>query len=91
MRWFRPLPFRIGSRETVAFSGGNRYLCAIFPKDSETMKRTVYEAPVAEAVAVKTERTILSAKISSSRASYGKANDGLDDSQLDGEGNWAWN
>ena len=55
------------------------------------MKRTVYEAPVAEAVAVKTERTILSAKISSSRASYGKANDGMDSSQLDGEGNWAWN
>ena len=55
------------------------------------MKRTVYEAPAAEAVAVQTERTILSAKVSSSRASYGKANDGLDDAQQDGEGNWAWN
>ena len=55
------------------------------------MKRTVYEAPAAEAVAVKTERTILSAQLSSSRASYGKANDGMDDSQLDGEGNWLWN
>ena len=60
-------------------------------KDTETMKRTVYEAPAAEAVAVKTERTILSAQLSSSRASYGPANDGMDDSQLDGDGNWAWN
>ena len=55
------------------------------------MKRTVYEAPAAEAVAVKTERTILSAKVSSSRTPYGTANDGLDSSQLDGDGNWVWN
>lgn len=60
-------------------------------KDTETMKRTVYEAPAAEAVAVKMERTILSAKISSSRSSYGTANDGVDGSQLDDDGNWAWN
>ena len=55
------------------------------------MKRTVYEAPAAEAVAVQTERTILSAKVSSSRTPYGPANDGVDSSQQDGEGNWAWN
>ena len=54
------------------------------------MKRTVYEAPAAEAVAVKTERTILSAQLSSSRASYGPANDGVDSSQQDTEGNWIW-
>lgn len=55
------------------------------------MKLTVYDAPAAEVVAVKMERTVLSAQLSSSRASYGPANDGMDDSQLDGEGNWIWN
>ena len=54
------------------------------------MKRTVYEAPAAEAVAVKMERTILSAKVSSSRTPYGTANDGVDSSQQDTEGNWIW-
>lgn len=57
----------------------------------KTMKLSVYEAPAAEVVAVKMERTVLSAQLSSSRASYGPANDGMDDSQLDGDGNWAWN
>ena len=54
------------------------------------MKRTVYEAPAAEVVAVKMERTILSAQLSSSRASYGPANYGVDSSQQDTEGNWIW-
>lgn len=40
------------------------------------MKLKVYEAPAAKAMAVKIERMTLSARVSSTRKSYGAANHG---------------
>jgi hypothetical protein len=48
--------------------------------------KTNYEAPATEVVTVRIERTILSG-VQSSRANYGKANDGITENGAD----WEWN
>lgn len=50
----------------------------------------VYEAPTSEVVVVRTERTILSGGMQSSRASYGAKNYGVNSGELDEDGNWSW-
>ena len=52
------------------------------------MKRKPYEKPTMHSVEVRPQRIIC---ISGGRQSYGTANDGVDESELDESGTWNWN
>ena len=58
-------------------------------KEKTTNKRP-YEAPELTTVTFKTERGYAESGTDAGRKSYGSANNGVDGSQTDGNGNWVW-
>ncbi len=53
----------------------------------KTKNKIIYAPPMAETVEVKAEGVVCQSVL---RDSYGKANDGVDSSELDGNGIWNW-
>ena len=55
------------------------------------MKRKDYEKPAMRVVKIQHTGMLMTSGFGAGRTNYGTANDGLDESELDSDGNWSWN
>ena len=57
------------------------------------MKKKEYLKPAMRVVKIQHTGMLMTSVdgVTSKRRSYGTANDGVDSSELDGDGNWSWN
>ena len=56
------------------------------------MKRKDYEKPAMRVVKIQHTGMLMTSGdgVTSNRTNYGTANDGVDNNELDGDGNWSW-
>ena len=57
----------------------------------EIKTRKTYEKPTTTVVVMQHRTQLLQASVQAKRSSYGKANDDVDEDELDGDGEWKWN
>lgn len=54
------------------------------------MKKKTYEKPTAQVVKLQHQCQILAGSLTTTRDAYGTANDGVNSSETDSDGNWLW-
>ena len=55
------------------------------------MKRKDYEKPAMRVVKIQHTGMLMTSGLDAGRTNYGLANDGVDNNELDSDGNWSWN
>ena len=55
------------------------------------MKKKTYQKPAMRVVLIQQHAQLLAGSVGASRGDYGLANDGVDNNELDSDGNWSWN